>query len=106
MEGERGRCELAVIVQRSILAVIFQIIILKLGIPARFRELERLRDEFGPVLDGGSQVAGVHDVKFLGEGPRFLAVVDFELHVGGDPTAARKHFGHLFLSSLREAIRY
>lgn len=74
-----------VLPQSAIFGVIFEVVILELGIPARLGELQRLRHETRPVLDGGGEVAGVHNVKLLLERPRFLAVVDFEFDVGWDP---------------------
>lgn len=71
--------------QSAVFGVILEVVILELGIPAGLGELERLRREARPVLDGGGEVTGVHDVEFFLERPRLLAVVDFEFHVGWDP---------------------
>ncbi|KAL9607613.1 MAG: hypothetical protein Q9167_007491 [Letrouitia subvulpina] len=71
--------------------MILEIIILELGVPAWFCGIERLGYKLRPVLDRGGKVADVDNVKRFTEGPRLLAVVDFEFDVGGDPACETIH---------------
>lgn len=75
--------------------MILEIIILELGVPARFCGIERLRYKLRPVLDRGGEVADVNNVKRFAEGPRLLAVVDFEFDIGGNPTCEVRRFWRL-----------
>lgn len=46
-------------------------------------------DELGPVGEGADHLAGVHEVKFLGEFPGFFGIVYYEFYVGWDPRCER-----------------
>lgn len=75
--------------------MILEIVILKLGVPAWLCGIEGLRYKLRPVLDRGGEIAGMNNVKGLAEGPRLLAVVDFEFDVGGNPACQVRRYWRL-----------
>ena len=81
-----------------ILAIIRKHVVLELDPAAGLSVGKHLPDELGPVDNRAGQVARVDIVEGLGPGPGGFAVVDFELHVRGDPRR------RVVLSSLTHSV--